>query len=266
VASRLKVVGGECGAWRREVKYDIQDAGPTASVSFSGVYPAECGERTWPLAFLDAQRYFESAFRWVWSEAGGRLAGRFRMEATPPGAWLLYRNESEPLPVLVRDMNKFSNNVMARHLFLALSAEQGTPGNAQASAAIVRTWLASRHIDDSSLVLENGSGLSREERASAQLLARVLAEAWRAPYMPELAASFPLLGVDGTLRSHPRAAQGGAHLKGGTLTGVQSAAGYVLDASGRRWIVVMVMNHPNANAAGAAIDALVQWVEAGRPR
>jgi D-alanyl-D-alanine carboxypeptidase/D-alanyl-D-alanine-endopeptidase (penicillin-binding protein 4) len=266
VASRLKVVSAACGAWRRDVKYDFQDKGLASSVAFSGEYPAECGERTWPLAFLDPQRYFESAFRWVWSEAGGRITGRFRMDATPATAWLLYRHESEPLPVLVRDMNKFSNNVMARHLFLALSAEQGVAGDAKASTTLVRAWLAARHIDDSTLVLENGSGLSREERASAALLAHLLADAWHSPFMPELAASFPLVGVDGTLRSHPRASQGGAHLKGGTLTGVQSAAGYVLDASGRRWIVVMVMNHPNANGAGGAIDALVQWVVAGRPR
>jgi D-alanyl-D-alanine carboxypeptidase/D-alanyl-D-alanine-endopeptidase (penicillin-binding protein 4) len=94
----------------------------------------------------------------------------------------------------------------------------------------------------------------------------VLGAAWRSPVMPELAASFPLLGVDGTLKSHPLAGQGGAHLKGGTLTGVQSAAGYVLDRNGKRWIVVMLMNHPNANGAGGAIDALVDWVTAGRPR
>jgi len=266
VASRLKVVPGACGAWRRGVSYDFQDNGLSSAAAFSGDDPSECGERTWPLAFLDPQRYFESAFRWVWGEAGGRITGRFRMDATPPAAWLIYRHESEPLPVLVRDMNKFSNNVMARHLFLALSAEQGVPGEARASAAIVRTWLATRHIDDAPLVLENGSGLSREERASAALLAHVLADAWHSPFMPELAASFPLLGVDGTLRSHPRTAQGGAHMKGGTLTGVQSAAGYVLDNTGRRWIVVIVMNHPNANAASGAIDALVQWVVAGRPR
>ena len=266
VASRLKPAEGACGAWRRGMSYDVQESGLTSTVSFTGTYPAECGERTWPLALLDAPRYFEAAFRWVWKEAGGTIGGHFRMDSTPASAWLLYRHESEPLASIVRDMNKYSNNVMARHLFLALSAEQGAAGEAQASARIVHAWLADRHIDDASLTLENGSGLSRDERASALLLARVLAAAWRSPVMPELAASFPLLGVDGTLKAHPRAVQGGAHLKGGTLTGVQSAAGYVVDRAGHRWIVVMIMNHANANAAGGAIDALVDWVAAGRPR
>jgi len=266
VASRVKPAEGACGAWRRGMSYDVQESGLASTVSFSGSYPAECGERTWPLALLDPQRYFEAAFRWVWSEAGGTIAGHFRMDPTPASAWLLYRHESEPLATIVRDMNKYSNNVMARHLFLALSAEQGGPGEAQASARIVHAWLADQHIDDSTLTLENGSGLSRDERTSALLLARVLAAAWRSPVMPELAASFPLVGVDGTLKTHPRTPVGGAHLKGGTLNGVQSAAGYVVDRSGHRWIVVMIMNHANANAAGGAIDALVDWVASGRPR
>ena len=70
--------------------------------------------------------------------------------------------------------------------------------------------------------------------------------------MPELAASLPVFAIDGTLKDrHAPGAAGMAHLKGGTLNGVQSIAGYVLDRRGRRWIVVMMVNHPNANAAAA---------------
>ena len=84
-------------------------------------------------------------------------------------------------------------------------------------------------------------------------------------WTPELAASLPIFGVDGTLKSRrPSGATGFAHLKGGTLAGVQAMAGYVLDRAGRRWIVVMVVNHPNANAAQPALDALVEWVYQGR--
>ena len=82
--------------------------------------------------------------------------------------------------------------------------------------------------------------------------------------MPELMSSFPVLAVDGTLKTRGVASvPGRAHLKGGTLTGVQSEAGYVLDANGTRWVVVMLMNHPNANAAQPALDALVAWVQEG---
>jgi D-alanyl-D-alanine carboxypeptidase/D-alanyl-D-alanine-endopeptidase (penicillin-binding protein 4) len=195
-----------------------------------------------------------------------------RSGTTPADAALFYRHDSEPLANLVRDMNKYSNNVMARHLFLALSAEKGLGnGEARASERIVRDWLGTKAIAAPELALENGSGLSREARASAATIAAVLRSAWASPVMPELIASFPLLAVDGTLKSRGvGGASGRAHLKGGTLTGVQAQAGYVLDAQGRRWVLVMIMNHPQANGAQAALDALVEWVHdraaAGRPR
>jgi D-alanyl-D-alanine carboxypeptidase/D-alanyl-D-alanine-endopeptidase (penicillin-binding protein 4) len=66
--------------------------------------------------------------------------------------------------------------------------------------------------------------------------------------------------VDGTLKSRRAGGVAGqAHLKGGTLDGVQSEAGFVLDRHGRRWIVVMMVNHANANAAQPALDALAEW-------
>jgi len=178
----------------------------------------------------------------------------------------VHRHESEPLANLVRDTNKFSNNVMARHIFLALSAEPaGVGGETQASGRVVTEWLRRRGIEAPELVLENGSGLSRSERASAATIAALLRAAWSSAVMPELAASLPVLSVDGTLKQRGRLAGGQAHLKGGTLAGVQAIAGYVLDRRGRRWIVVMVVNHANAGPAQLAMDALVDWVYRQEP-
>jgi len=254
-------VQGPCNAWRQGISYDVAEHGLLVTVTFSGTLPAECGEKSWPLAVLDPARYTEAVWRWVWSEAGGLLRGKVRAGTTPAGARLLYRHESEPLANLVRDTNKFSNNVMARHIFLALSAEpRGVGGEAQASARAVADWVKRRGIEAPELVMENGSGLSRNERASAATIAALLRMAWASPLMPELAASLPVLAVDGTLKQRGRLAGGQAHLKGGTLTGVQSIAGYVLDRRGRRWIVVMIVNDPNAGLAQPAMDALLDWV------
>ena len=269
LASNVSLASGACGAWRRNLRHDVHVNGLITTVVFSGSYPADCGERHWPLAVLDGPRMTEATLRWVWSEAGGVLRGRVRNGATPTDAKLFYRHDSEPLANLVRDMNKHSNNVVARHLFLALSAERAAPGTAAASAGIVTDWLRQRAIDATGLVIENGSGLSRDERASAGTIAALLRAAWASPVMPELASSLPIFAVDGTLKSRrPDSAAGYAHLKGGTLTDVQSIAGYVLDRRGRRWVVVMAINHPAAGAAQPALDALVEWVhrEAGAVR
>ncbi len=260
VASRVKAVAGPCNNWRKGLKYDIEENGLLATVLFTGTYPAECGEKAWPLALFDPDRYAEAAFRWLWSEAGGRLVGKVRAGTTPAGAVLFHRFESEPLAALVRDINKFSNNVMARQLFLTLSAEKsGAPGEAAASERLVREWLSAKGIAAPGLVLENGSGLSRAERITAGTLAAVLRAAWSGPVMPELISSLSLFAVDGTFKSKNGAFAGQAHLKGGTLTGVQAVAGYVLDSRGERRVVVMLVNHDNANRAQPALDALVEW-------
>ncbi len=272
IVSQIKVTKEACGGWRSGLRHEIIENGLMATVVFDGSIAQSCGERSWPLALFDGPRYSESVIRWVWSEAGGVLRGRVRSGTTPTDAALFYRHDSEPLANLVRDMNKFSNNVMARHIFLAISAEKGLGnGEARASERIVRDWLGTKAIAAPELALENGSGLSRDTRASAATIAAVLRSVWASPLMPELIASFPLLAVDGTLKSRGGpGASGRAHLKGGTLDGVQAQAGYVLDAQGRRWVLVMIMNHPQANRAQAALDALVEWVHdrapAGRPR
>ena len=260
LVSRVATTREPCGDWRRNLKVAIDENGLIATIVFSGTYATACGEKTWALSVLDGPRFTEAAFRWLWSESGGVLRGKVRAGSAPASATPFYRHESEPLAGLARDMNKYSNNVMARHLFLALSAERGSPGEARASERIVREWLKGRSIDAPEISIENGSGLSRTDRVSAATIAAVLRSAWGSALMPELAASLPVYAVDGTLKTRRGAPAGQAHLKGGTLTGVQSVAGYVLDARGHRWIAVMIVNHPNAGAAQPALDALVEWV------
>ena len=261
VASRIQLTQEACRGVRPGVTHDILEMGLIATVQFSGTYASACGERTWALAVMDATRFTESVLRWVWSESGGVLRGTVRAGAVAENAKLLHRHESEPLATLVRDMNKSSSNVLARHIFLALSAEPaGRGGEARASARRVAEWLRTRRIDAPALVLENGSGLSRIERASAATIAGILRLAWASPVMPEVMSSLPLVSVDGTLRNRKLGAVSGqAHLKGGTLNDVQAVAGYVLDREGRRWVVVMMINHPRAGQAQPALDALVEW-------
>jgi D-alanyl-D-alanine carboxypeptidase/D-alanyl-D-alanine-endopeptidase (penicillin-binding protein 4) len=114
------------------------------------------------------------------------------------------------------------------------------------------------------LVIDNGSGLSRETRITAQTLARVLTLAFDSPVMPEFMASLPIAGIDGTMR-RSRATAGRAHLKTGSLRDVAAVAGYVISDSGRRYVLVALLQHPNANAGRPALDALLQWVMRDAP-
>lgn len=110
--------------------------------------------------------------------------------------------------------------------------------------------------------MDNGAGLSRQTRITAQALARMLQAAWASPVMPELLASLPVTGVDGTLRRSRASAR--AHLKTGSLRDVMAVAGYVHATDGRRYVLVAVVNHAQAAAARPVLDALVEWAAQGQ--
>jgi len=265
VIQSLRLGDGPCGEWRDRVKADFQAPPPAPRALFSGTYNASCGEKDWHVALLSPTQYADALFRALWREVGGSLSGSVRDGSAPPQARPFGSFESPTLSEAVRDMNKFSNNVMARQLFLTIAAEEsGTPATYEAAQRAVKAWLAKKGLDFPELVIENGSGLSRNDRISAQSLAALLVSAFHSPSMPELLASLPLVAVDGTMRRRLKngAIAGQAHIKTGSLSDVRAIAGIVLDRKGRRHAVAMIVNHPNAPQSQAAQDALLNWVYA----
>jgi serine-type D-Ala-D-Ala carboxypeptidase/endopeptidase (penicillin-binding protein 4) len=293
VDSSVPLSAGPCDDWRSGLKAELGDP---LRVRFAGSYPVSCGERSWPLAAADPQAYDARLVEQLWRELGGRLGGAVRDGPVPSNARLAFELASPPLAEVVRDINKYSNNVMAEQLFLSLAAPSTAhavipagpplPVASAASAvpvptpalagptirpddgrAALRAWIASRFGEAAAeaTVIDNGSGLSREARVSAQLLARLLQHAWASGVMPELVSSLPVTGTDGTLR-RSTASAGRAHLKTGSLRDVAALGGYVLSDDGRRYVLVALVNHPQAAAARPALDALVQWVIRGGAR
>jgi D-alanyl-D-alanine carboxypeptidase/D-alanyl-D-alanine-endopeptidase (penicillin-binding protein 4) len=248
------------------MKADFQPQASVPKAAFSGTYSASCGARDWHVAMLAPNQYAASLFRLLWTELGGTIngnAGGIAREGIAPQGKPFASIESPTLSEVVRDINKFSNNVMARQLFLTIGAEQaGAPATTANAQRTLKAWLAKKGLDFQELVMENGSGLSRIERISAQSLNSVLLAAFRSPVMPELVASLPLIAVDGTMRRRMKSESiaGQAHIKTGSLADVRAIAGYVLDRSGRRYAVTMIVNHANAQQSQAAQDALLNWI------
>jgi D-alanyl-D-alanine carboxypeptidase/D-alanyl-D-alanine-endopeptidase (penicillin-binding protein 4) len=247
---------GACNDWRGALRADLVDP---LSIRFTGHYAANCGEKQWPLAYADPETYNPRVLAGLWREMGGKLLGQVHdgvAPTTPPS----FELNSPPLPEVIRDINKFSNNVMAQQLFFTLALRQRGTGTLDQARDVLQMWLAERFGDEArGTVIDNGSGLSRDSRISAQLLARVLQAAYAGPAMPELMSSLSVTGIDGTLRRARNSATGRAHLKTGSLRDVAGLAGYVLSAEGRRYVLVAIINHPNASAARPALEALVQW-------
>jgi serine-type D-Ala-D-Ala carboxypeptidase/endopeptidase (penicillin-binding protein 4) len=267
VENRVKLTRGSCrGWWGHGLGLDVRQDKDATRVVFRGSYDAACGENGLFRVVSEPAPYLLGLFRALWTELGGRFTGGVREGAVPDDASLLYTGYSPPLADVIRSINKYSNNVMARQLLLTLGAERaGPPGTTEKGAAAVHEWLRQRGLDFPELVLDNGAGLSRDTAISARHLGQVLLAAWRGPYMSEFVSSLPISATDGTLRkrfSDDADLEGQMHLKTGSLQDVRSLAGYVLDRAGRRVIVVCLHNGPRADtAAGEAVqDAVLKWV------
>ncbi|HTP63008.1 MAG TPA: D-alanyl-D-alanine carboxypeptidase/D-alanyl-D-alanine-endopeptidase [Burkholderiales bacterium] len=264
LVNTLRLTDGPCPegrAFRELLKPEFEPA--RQRVAYAGVYPASCGEKDLNVALLEPNDQVAGIFRQLWAELGGSWTGGVREGPVPAGARLFHSHDSPLLAEIVRDTNKFSNNIMGRHLFLTLGAEAGgIPGNLQKASVALRGWLAAKGLAAPELVLENGVGLSRTERISAATLAALLQSAWRSSVMPEYISSLPIVGLDGTMRRRLKDDDmtGQAHIKTGLLNDARAIAGYVLDRRGRREVVVMLVNHPNAPESQAAMDALLRWV------
>ncbi|MDY0105464.1 MAG: D-alanyl-D-alanine carboxypeptidase/D-alanyl-D-alanine-endopeptidase [Giesbergeria sp.] len=251
----LAAPGTACGDWRAALRAELSDP---ARAAFQGVYPAACGERVWPVAYADPAGFAARAVEGMWREMGGKLTGSVREGRVPAGLLPAFSTTSPSLAEVVRDVNKFSNNVMAQHVFLTLALQKNGVATFDGAREALRQWWLGRWGDVPPPVADNGAGLSREARISAQALGRMLQTAWASPVMPELVASLPIAGVDGTLR-RSQSRIGAAHLKTGSLRDVMAVAGYVHAASGRRYVLVAVVNHPGAAAARPVLDTLIDW-------
>ncbi len=250
--------GGPCSDWRAGLKASFGRDG----ARFAGSYPAACGELNWPVADPDPDTYNARLLASLWRAMGGTLTGRVRDGVAPEGRRPDLEAVSPSLAEVVRDINKFSNNLMSQQLFLSLALADGGPASLDAARVWLASWLGARLGELAQGVrVDNGAGLSRDERISAAALARLLQQAWGSPVMAELMSSLPVSGLDGTLR-RARVGDGRAHLKTGSLRDVAGVAGWVLSDSGRRYVLVAIVNHDNAQAARPALEALVRWTRA----
>jgi D-alanyl-D-alanine carboxypeptidase/D-alanyl-D-alanine-endopeptidase (penicillin-binding protein 4) len=265
IDNQVKVLNGRCRP--NSTGFSIDDAVGSETrplITISGSQVRACGEQHFYAATLSHRQFIHGFFKAAWKNSGGILTGTTRVQ---PGAakgapyyqWISPRTLTD----VVRDVNKFSNNVMARMLLLQIAAHnQQSPATLDDARRVLRQWYANQGLPMSSLVLENGSGLSRIERISANDLTAMLVHAAGSIHAAAFEDSLPQVGIDGTMRTrlrrHPVA--GNAFIKTGTLRDVRAIAGYVTAASGERYAVALLINGPRAEGAGKAQDALLRWV------
>ncbi len=248
---------------------ELERSAIDARLVVRGQWAADCGEREITQLALTHAELTTRAAAELWRAAGGRLKGRVRAvtaaagadEMPPTAPWATLA--SPPLSQLVAVMNKVSDNLVARTLFLSLA--EGFPQRAATLAAArarAAAWLRMRGLGEADVALDNGAGLSHAERCRPRALAQLLLHAWHGAHAKAFFASLPVAGLDGTLwrRMTEGPARGRAHLKTGSGIETRSLAGYVRCQSGRVQAFTAFVNHPQAADTVPALDAVVEWV------
>ncbi len=262
VTPTVKLTEGACSNWKDDLKVKFTQEAATVK----GTFPASCGKKIWPVVLWKPNSYLKQTFEHVFSEVGIQWKGSI-VDRVSAEQRLLLKEESDPLSELVVLTNKFSNNTMARHLFLSLSFAD--PRGAASAATLKRSqeviaqWLTKIGIDTNQIFVENGSGLSRETHVTASELGKLISYGIKSEYGPEFLMSLPIAGTDGTMKK--RAITGFARIKTGRIQGVRAAAGLVRDVDGRDWTVVLIINSTGRALREAlpAIDATLDWVGSG---
>ena len=168
--------------------------------------------------------------------AGAVAAGR-----APAGAYGLAQIESEPLPDVLKEMDRDSDNFMAELILKELGAEAGEAGTTGEGVRIVLRDLADAGVPLAGVRMFDGSGLSLDDRLTARALATLLVVAWndvdlRNPFW----AALPVAGVNGTLedRMQRAPARGAVRAKTGTTNRASALSGYVRD----RYVFAVMQN------------------------
>jgi len=246
----------------------VSAADGAVEIALGGTVSGACGEFSLYRLTMSQPAYFAALFQTLWQELGGTLDGAIRDGHVPNNAKPLAWHDSRSLADVIRLVNKESNNVMARHVLLTLAAQSpasnGQNATVPAAERAALEVLREQQIDTRGWVIGNGSGLSRQGRVTAAGLAGMLQYAWHSALMPEFISSLAIAGVDGTVRRRLRGdkVRGMAHVKTGSLRDVRAMAGYVLGASGKRFIVVSLVHHTQAANAQPFHDALIAWLAA----
>ena len=251
----------KCRRSHYKPKFSYDDSGV---LTIKGRYSKKCGQKFVLRSFSDPAEHAFNGFRDFWIELGGSLRGTMKAGRKTTGDKRFHTGSSPTLGEQIRLINKWSNNVMTRQVLLTLGAKKyGAPATLKKGQDAIITLLSENNINTDGIIIDNGSGLSRQSRLSARQMAQLLETAYRDPYMPEFMASLSLPGLDGTLVKRFRKGdlRGRSHLKTGTLNSVTALSGYMLNRQGKRLVIVIQHNGNKVGGGrGAKIqNALLRW-------
>ncbi|MFQ5449468.1 MAG: D-alanyl-D-alanine carboxypeptidase/D-alanyl-D-alanine-endopeptidase [Nitrospinaceae bacterium] len=178
--------------------------------------------------------------------AGIEVVGKTGRGTVPGNARLLVTHRSEPLSLVLRGLNKFSNNLIAEQVLKTMAAERfGPPGTTENGLKIIREYMQSLGYADGQYRIVDGSGLSRQNRLSPGAIIRVLKHVRKdLSLYPEFISALGVMGVDGNVKKRMNGVKNSqrARVKTGTLNSVSALSGYFQSRDGELFAFSILMN------------------------
>ncbi|MFH1654043.1 MAG: D-alanyl-D-alanine carboxypeptidase/D-alanyl-D-alanine-endopeptidase [Pseudomonadota bacterium] len=237
------------------VSVESELKGDREFLTVRGTLPAKIKEHHIYRKALNPTSFSARTFIALLKQNSVTLNESFEEGTVPPNASEIITFESDPLSLIIQQMNKFSNNFTAEQITKHLGAVfVGEPGTTENGISVIKSTLGKIGIKDGEYFLENGSGLSTKNRISASQIVKII------KYLqdefsigPEAFASLPISGTDGTLNgwSGWKEIKKMMRAKTGTLNGVISLGGITTDRQGRLIAFGILTELP----AGRELDA-----------
>jgi D-alanyl-D-alanine carboxypeptidase/D-alanyl-D-alanine-endopeptidase (penicillin-binding protein 4) len=218
--------------------------------------------------------YAASLLRASLIQAGVQVLEPARVGTTPAGAAMIERHESEPLGILLRKINKESDNDQAERVLEAAGAEvYGGAPTPDKGVRLLREVIGELGLSPASYVSRNGSGLGHANRITAEAMATLLRSLYLDPRIgPEILQSLSVGGVDGTTRNRFKGSPAAKRVraKTGTLIGKSCLSGYVGDGSDVLVFSILVEGLSSKGILRAvrgaqvgAVNAMMRYVREG---
>jgi len=222
------------------------DRGDHNEITISGVISVNHLRETYYLNITQPVYYAARVFKEYLRQAGVEVTGKVRMGSIPEDAYELSIHSSMPLSLILRGLNKFSNNFVAEQILKTIGAEiHGPPGTTLNGLRAMDEYMQSLKYKPEEFSILDGSGLSRQNRLSPDQIVSVLQDMYEdLGVYPEFISALGVMGRDGNvlkrMNGHNRVER--ARVKTGTLNSVSALSGYFQSADGERFAFSMLMN------------------------
>ena len=222
------------------------DRGSHNEITISGVVSVNHARETYYLNITRPAYYAASVFKEYLRQEGVEVTGKVRVGFVPEGAYEILSHSSMPLSLILRGLNKFSNNFVAEQILKTIGADiYGPPGTTLNGLRAMDEYMQSLKYKPEGFSILDGSGLSRQNRLSPDQIVSVFQDMYAdLGVYPEFISALGVMGRDGNvlkrMNGHNSAER--ARVKTGTLNSVSALSGYFQSADGERFAFSILMN------------------------